>query len=131
MADFLEHPKVFSLEETMTHLTLRVQNSQGKVMPPVVDLLQILPHDQSVTSFSCILMTTPRQHVKGVTATNSLCQQFRREDFFFTPNHAILQGCVNIVLGMKTLVNDLDIVNEADKKIRFKLFHLIKIKRWE
>jgi hypothetical protein len=35
------HPKIKALEDILNHLTSRVKNSQGAVMPPVVNLLKI------------------------------------------------------------------------------------------
>jgi hypothetical protein len=35
------HAKVKALEDIMNHLTSKVKNSQGAVMPPVVNLLRI------------------------------------------------------------------------------------------
>ena len=94
-----------------------------------------LPHfgsgDQPSASLVSGVVPSTTQDVEIIGAAHGLGQQFGGQDLFLTPDHAILQRGVDLVLLVQSSMNHLDVVHQAHEHVGLQGLHLIEIKRAE
>ena len=66
--------------------------------------------------------------IEVVQASHRLGEQLRGDDLLFTPDHAVLQGGVALVLTVQAMMNDLNVIDKTDEHVGPQLLHLIEIK---
>ena len=82
-----------------------------------IHLLHLRPSNQPQRSFHGVALAAAAQDVEILSASKRLRHQFRSQDFFFTPHHAILQCGINVMLLVKSVVDHFNVVHQADEHI--------------
>ncbi len=117
--------EVIDLGEHIGHIDDMAHGEGG------VDLAHVAARDEAERGFVGVLLPAAAEDVERVVAAERLGEQFGGEDFFFAPDHAVFEGGVDIVLCVQAVVDDFDVVDEADEHVGFELVHLVEVERAE
>ena len=78
-----------------------------------------------------VLMASTAEDVELVVTAHRVGEKFGDDDLLFPPHHAVLEGGIDVMLGVQAVVDHFDVVEQADEHVRIERTHLIEIKGTE
>ncbi len=91
-----------------------------------VDFFHFWSADELEECFDCLCVSASGDDVE-LGAGHGLAHEFGGEDFFFAPDHAVFEGCVDIVGSVEALVDDFDVIDETDEEVWLEFGDLVEV----